>query len=495
MNLSLPILERWFTDKNYTVTSKVTQDVAKLVAFEKSTQALAENIGQICFAGTANADSTDPATMIISGEDYLIIQRITPETALQEAYLAYEFYYSWESSLYQKMIGSTSLQELLDLTYTIFNRPMSICNSRGWDYAMTGGEGPYIHPPRETFSSENIGDSETVSDRRTFLESLTDLNPVVTFSESHDSNVLFANIWLDGERAGAILVYEADNPFTIVDKQLMTVFQNILTIYATINKGVLRSRSALSEYLIDQLENGVSRNNISINKILKYPNWKQDDSYIVLIVSSRKPSDSIFINRLCDEMDSAPFKPQAFIYNNCVIALINLKNSMGRNALLKDISALVNPQQFFWGLSHEFTGITNFTTYYAQAVLAQKEAESCGVAGKTMRDIADLLIQKEAAASPQISKYIHPDVPYLIRYDRQNHTLYAITLYWYLFYSCNYTDAANQLHLHRNTLIYRVSRIEQLISANLADINERQLLLLSLLLLKNQLTTEKFPIY
>ena len=496
MKLSLHILEHWFREHQYTTSCSISKGDANLVAFRISAQPLTVNIGRICPASmiTGNLDNHTSAA-IVSGLDYLLIYDTTLEETLNVAYEAYEYYYAWESSLLQKITGNTSLQELLELTHSIFNRPMSICNSRGWDYAMTNGEAPYIHPLREEFQydSEPLNSHHTSADRQTFLKNLNDVEPVVIYSAAHKCNVLFANIWLDGKRAGAIVAYETELPFSICDNQIMTVFQNIITIYATINKGVLRSRSALSEYLIDILDNKQPRS-YAVSKILKYPNWKPSDKYVILCAASRKSADSIFLNHLCDDVESASFKPQTFIYDNKMVALINLKSITQRTQLISEIRRLISDQLFHWGLSHEFFGIAQFPQYYPQAC----HALSCAIAentyGKCMRETAVEYIRRHSLQDAELQALLHPDALFLIEYDKANHTLYANTLYWFLLFSCNYTDAANKLNLHRNTLIYRINRIEQLVSANFSDVTEREFLLLSFMLCRQKPATEKFPV-
>lgn len=493
MKLSLYILEHWFKQHQYEISSCITKGEANLVAFRVSSQPLSVNIGRICPASIITADSNNhTSSAIVSGREYILVHNKTLEETFNAAYEAYEYYYSWESALFQKITGNTSLQELLEMTHSIFNCPMSICNSRGWDYAMTNGDSPYIHPLQEELLSGPSDDSSPASDRQTFLKNLNDICPVVIYSAAHKCNVLFANIWLDGERAGAIVAYENETPFSTADHQIMTVFQNIITIFATINKGILRSRSALSEYLIDVLDNKQSRN-YTISKILKYPNWKPSDQYIILCVGSRKATDSMFLNHLCDDLERSAFKPQTFIYDNKMIALINLKNISSRSSLLSDIRKAIPEQTFSWGLSHEFYGISQFAQYYPQACHALSEAFRENVQGKTMRETAVNYIRKHCLSDEELQALLHPDAMFLIEYDKANHTLYANTLYWFLLFSCNYTDAANKLHLHRNTLIYRINRIENLVSANFSDVAEREFLLLSFMLCKQKPATEKFP--
>lgn len=57
----------------------------------------------------------------------------------------------------------------------------------------------------------------------------------------------------------------------------------------------------------------------------------------------------------------------------------------------------------------------------------------------------------------------------IIEYDRGNKTNLLETLYVFLFSGQNSQDTANTLHLHKNTLKYRISKIETLLNSSLKD--------------------------
>lgn len=480
MKLSLQILKTWFQDKHISIQTSIVSTACELITFCISDEAQPNNIGQICSSSRIDDTLSQDYSAVVCGEDYILVRGLSCKQTLTLSLEALRYYNAWETSLLTQMsIPSTSLQELLEIAHPMIRFPMSICNARGWDYAMTSGQGTYIHPNHEEF--RDLETTNQSKDKQAFLSALNGEEPIVIYSPAHRCNVMFANIWIDGIRVGAIVAYEEQTPFSTRDLQLMKVFQNIITFYTTINQNVLRSRSALSEYLVDLLEKKplVKHN---INKILKYPNWKANDEYIVLCVKSRNSSDTSYLSSLCDDLETALCKPQAFLYNNYVIAIVNLKNCCSRKQLLQECTYFINKDTCFWGLSHEFFGISNFTAHYEQAIYALQQAELNNVPYRTMREVAKGCIQEHMVENSWVQTLIHPDVPRLVKYDIENRSRYSHTLYWFLFYSCNYTDAANQLSLHRNTLIYRINRIQEIVTANFMDPTERELLLLSFML-------------
>ena len=75
---------------------------------------------------------------------------------------------------------------------------------------------------------------------------------------------------------------------------------------------------------------------------------------------------------------------------------------------------------------------------------------------------------------------IHPMIRKLQRYDQENGVDYLETLKIYLTNRCNAAETSGQLHMHRNTLLHRIKRIEEIIGQPLNDWTLRRSLLFSL---------------
>lgn len=63
----------------------------------------------------------------------------------------------------------------------------------------------------------------------------------------------------------------------------------------------------------------------------------------------------------------------------------------------------------------------------------------------------------------------HQDLLRIARYDRENNTDYLNVLYVYLANNCKITQASRELFMHRNTMISKVEKIEQIIRKPLDD--------------------------
>lgn len=86
-------------------------------------------------------------------------------------------------------------------------------------------------------------------------------------------------------------------------------------------------------------------------------------------------------------------------------------------------------------------------------------------------------------ALPQPS-YLSPVIPVLKEYDQKNSSLLLHTLEIYTGNLCRPAETIRELHIHRNTLLYRLGKIEELCSISLQDKDTLLHLILSFRLLK-----------
>ena len=87
-------------------------------------------------------------------------------------------------------------------------------------------------------------------------------------------------------------------------------------------------------------------------------------------------------------------------------------------------------------------------------------------------------------ANTNVDGMLHPAIERLEAYDRENQADFLRTLEVYLENDCNAQKCGRILFLHRNSLVYRIRRVQEIAECDLSDPNERAYLRLSFLLRK-----------
>lgn len=89
---------------------------------------------------------------------------------------------------------------------------------------------------------------------------------------------------------------------------------------------------------------------------------------------------------------------------------------------------------------------------------------------------------EELAGIRKQSGYNNPAIEKLSQYDHNHHANLQETIFVFLHHDGNMNDAAKALHIHANTLAYRLKRISEIAGINLKDANQKITLYLDLLI-------------
>lgn len=120
------------------------------------------------------------------------------------------------------------------------------------------------------------------------------------------------------------------------------------------------------------------------------------------------------------------------------------------------------------GLSSEFYDLLDTPAYHTQASIALKFAEGdsllCFYENIYMDHMKKILCE-----SNDKKVYIHPKIYILAEHDREHQTEYLQTLYNFLNAYKNTAVTADSMHVHRNTLNYRIKRAEEIMEISLED--------------------------
>lgn len=189
------------------------------------------------------------------------------------------------------------------------------------------------------------------------------------------------------------------------------------------------------------------------------------------------------ISRLARQLQS--FLPTSIflIRDNECVGLLNMNRPLVpnyddqyRNGHIHDcrIEEMLHKQavlnRIIIGISHMFHDVSQTRAHYIQAkrvIDIRDHYNSYGVFYFSLAAPMEMLhvIQQH----DDLSIYCDPGMLNLIQYDKRKNTDLATTLFCYLENMCNLTQAAAALHIHKNTLHYRLEKIRQIISTDFYD--------------------------
>jgi sugar diacid utilization regulator len=131
------------------------------------------------------------------------------------------------------------------------------------------------------------------------------------------------------------------------------------------------------------------------------------------------------------------------------------------------------------GMSGWHAGVAAIAIGYEEARAAERLAEGTGRSGRAIA-FDEVLIDHIVRSSPVIEHALDETLRPLVEYDRARHTDLVGTLAAYVEAGFNVTKSAAALHVHPNSVVYRLRRIKQLTGHDVHDPNELLVLILSI---------------
>lgn len=161
------------------------------------------------------------------------------------------------------------------------------------------------------------------------------------------------------------------------------------------------------------------------------------------------------------------------IDNNTLYLLLYALNSKSSAFLQEDVSGMLKTLQAELGVSDRFTDIMQFDACrrQAEAALEMGSLINPGDCVFHYREYRFPFILHSVAKHMNEGSILAPGIRQLEQYDKNYGTSYLNTLEQYVLQNRNGKKILKTLGIHRNTLLYRLHKIEELLSVSLEDGN------------------------
>lgn len=284
---------------------------------------------------------------------------------------------------------------------------------------------------------------------------------------------IICRIAIDNEMVGILGVLESNRKFSQEDIKLIKLLADIVAIEMQKNESVEDLKGGVwKKALLDMLED-TSANKEILEERAKLINL-QPFKYLYIV--------TIPINEFDDNASLAKYLkirfryifPSSFpiTYKGRLVLLLSFLNLQEFKEKEEEFVALISDFNLKAGVSSSFDNIKEIRKYYLQA-------EKILELGKKLDDKSRLFKYEDYYCYMLLSSingpfnlrdYCCPQLINIIEHDEEYGTDYYETLYQYLISGQNITVAAKELNIHRNTFIYRLNKIRDIIGLDLNNI-------------------------
>ena len=297
--------------------------------------------------------------------------------------------------------------------------------------------------------------------------------PVIISDDESPNRFICKAILVDGTPLGFATCIEYDSAFSERDTELFGIFCKIVGTELRGNELLSHNYKRKQDFFISELLNGPVNEDF-LKERLRQVGMRAKSNNFVLIFEladgnmSRENQIIYFINVLEQLIPNS----HCIIYLNSIVALVirdnpNLLGDDFTVALMKNLETM----DMVCGISHCFNSISDMHVYYKQAKEAIRLGRKLRPGNRiynysrlSFYHMADIIGQTE-----ELRAFCNPKLLEVFKYDETYKTKFAQTAYEYLNLDKNPNRTAERLDIHRNSVDYRIKRIEELFDFTFSD--------------------------
>ena len=393
--------------------------------------------------------------------------------------------HNWETRLADMRGRGYPMREFLKVGHEVIGNPMILYNS---EYLIIGSTQPYHVQVEEdmwnNLLSAGFWTPEARSNVRT--EKFQPLNNQATYFDTNlfEHNCVITRFVTNAAHLGTLAVLEYFHPVTAGDLHLIQVFSDILhPELCELAKRNDSSRTSMDNFIRVALTSAPhSLTGEYLDRGLMQIGWRESDSYHVLLFKDMFPNRS---KEYVPEYIRKRFPESYCLEIDKQLVVVLRTNDVELDTVTSRLADLLRESVMKCGVSSRFS-FSGVQYAYQQASAALQMGEILDPTFWYYRfcDYAMEYIASFALQSVSLETICEPAVLILDREDQTSGSEYIQTLEAYLAAGSNLKKLADTLHMHRNTLQYRLSRIAQMTGIDFRDEGEMKKLYLSIKLLR-----------
>lgn len=420
--------------------------------------------------------------IFFEGTDLICVKDGDINQIFERVQLIFEKYNQWDEELTNAIMAQASINDIADIGNKVFSNPIAIFDSSFYCLA-TSGDLPlqYKDPIWDTLSKTKYVINYDIQTRlkQALGKQLSESKETILLKQfdggaNKPFDILIRHIFKNGIRLGNIGMTEVWAPITYGQTFLCDHFANRLTYWFCCSRNIIASKEPIKQ-LVTNLIDGKPVTEDAVKSSAAWIGKKRETVLHLISFKLMSQEQNIPVKnetrlQYAEKILSEMKQPQEIVlcYQDYILLIIHASEIYDSN--LEYIDRMRNKLRSPFGDTkigisgpfHEFEGIR---TAYFQSV----EALSIGSRLNPSTDYykyADYAVEHmidEFLKESSSDVFCHPAVKRLYLYDCANGTEYMKTLEAYFLSMGNRARTAEELHIHRNSLAYRIDKMCELV--------------------------------
>ncbi len=471
MNISMSILA--YELKDLPIESDIKNDGMTIQGIRFFDEGSVMSDHYVYISDETNGRSADTTRVVLSHQGSTI--RITGprfESVINRVNRIFEKYNEWSIELRSAMYKDDVFQRVLDVAHEVFATPMFFGHKSRMVFAITRQyTDKDVYEGWDEFKKElritpHIAQIIQIQGYKPYMDvsrqqSLDPLQPNATIRYQ-----LRTNVYYEGSVYGHLYIYgyeeKPDEAIWQLAKYVGGIFSEILKYYGV--KNTLRFQEM--SWVIDAIE-GKELTPYQITHLASLAGTDRFDYYELFKFELNDNKLDNAILWLVDQLDSLNHT-LSLPYGSAVVMLRYCTQGEDQSELQR-LKEILSYCDFDCGISFAFSDIKDIGTAWKQAGMALDYAKERFEKIHMFRDCALLGISREFMDVTAWKPWIMPELLSMAKGDSEGGKEYYNTLSAYLENGCSPTATSKALFLHKNTLLYRIKKIESILGVELND--------------------------
>lgn len=294
----------------------------------------------------------------------------------------------------------------------------------------------------------------------------------------YDNDIKISRVWCKigfGENVfGHLVVLNALKEFSEIDILLIKKLAEILALELQKNEKKTNITIQNERLIFDLLNNKITDRD-NLNEKLKIYGMKYK-KYLRLIVLNTSQTSGIGlpINYIKGLFYHVFGNIPGVLFDGNYIAIYSSEtNASISETKINNLVNFAKDTGTHLGISRPFEDLLKLSKHYRQCLEAIKSGKMFSDSkflysydDYILQDIFNICLKEDS-----LINFCHPGLLELLKYDIENNAEYEKTLYSYVMKFKNPSDLAVELNIHRNTLYYRLNKIEEIMKVGLDNMD------------------------
>jgi hypothetical protein len=371
--------------------------------------------------------------------------------------------------LLNALFSGNGLQYLVDTASHLFENPIYVVDLQNKYLAISSD----IVPDNEFFSVESasgyISKAGIQSIRVNKLDEKIRQNRTTYYyvNELVDKGMLINAVHIQGIEVGHVMMMESEHPFREFDSDFFYRFCELISIELQKDPAYANNKGVMYSYFLSDLLKNPEENIVQVSDRLTSLGYDlKKYLYILAIPSTSYHLSNTRLDVITNHLRTILTGSIYAVYEDSIVFLISKKRYSGLSEYeLNRLTDFLTANHLKAGFSNFFEFIKDAPRFYKQALMAvslgtklNDASPLCYYSDYYMYEMLELYEKSDT----EIRFLIHPGLMQLYYYDHKKKSTLLHTLKQYLKFPGQPAKVAANLHIHKNTLLYRMRKIKEI---------------------------------